>query len=137
MWTCPVCNRNFRNKNQWHSCANKPVEDHFKTSPPALFELYKDIVDYIDSLGPYEESSIKTCINFRAGATFLSCKVKRDYLELEFQLPYLYDGFPMKKVVRVSANRFFYVLAIDPFHGIDQQLKGWLRDAYVMVRNQK
>ncbi|RUT73029.1 DUF5655 domain-containing protein [Ancylomarina longa] len=77
---------------------------------------------------------LKTCIQFKIGATFLSIYPKKDQLELEYQLQREDDQFPVFKCIRISKNRVLHKLVIGEIHEIDNQLKNWLSEAYNTIK---
>jgi hypothetical protein len=132
-WTCPDCQREFRNTNQWHSCIKADVADHLRDKSAAVVAAFDKLSRGIEGFGEMTISPVKTAIQFKAGATFLSVKIKKDYVELEFQLGELVERFPVYRSVRVSKNRVVHLVVIEGPEGVDKQLMGWLRASYVLV----
>jgi len=133
-WTCPDCGKSFRNNNQWHSCYTLSLEDHLQNKPVQIYALVKNLIAQIKTFGPIELNPVKSVIQVKAGATFLSIKPKTDYVELEFQLGEEIDEFPIHHTVRISRNRVLHFINIEIEEDINSQLIRWLKDSYLLVR---
>ena len=58
MWTCALCNRSFRNQNQWHSCTNDGFEGVFgKNTPEIMWALINTASVDTNSLSKYRTIS--------------------------------------------------------------------------------
>lgn len=137
MWTCPKCNRSFRNTNQNHSCILISKENLFVKRPAALKSLYDKIVSVVKDLGEYrEETVLPDVIFFKTKATFLAVKVKKDHLEVEFFLDHHEDDPSIAKWLQTSKNRFAHVVKIDSEEEINRQLKEWMGHSYYLVLRQ-
>jgi len=132
-WTCPDCGKSFRNRNQWHSCYTLNLEDHLRNKPIEIRTIVYDLLSEIGQFGPIELNPVKSVIQVKAGATFLSIKPKKDYVELEFQLGREIDQFPVHKTIRISGNRVLHLLYIQNHRDINDQLLNWLRSAYLLI----
>src|SRR5210317_1486350 len=96
-WRCPECGKTFRNTNQWHSCYRLDQSAHLINKPEHIIEAYKKLHEAIVGFGDVEINSVKTAIQIRAGATFLTIKLKSDHIILEFQLNHAINDFPVHK----------------------------------------
>ena len=134
-WKCPDCGKTFRNKNQWHSCYKLNIDDHLKNKDPVVQEAVKLVLNKINEFGNITLNPVKSVIQVKAGATFLSVKPKKDYIELEFQLGYEVKEFPVNRTVRISKNRVLHFITVDSPEDVDRQLIKWLHDSYVLVKN--
>ena len=134
-WTCPDCKRTFRHTNQWHSCIRVSVADHLKNKPDLVKEILQKLTGVVTEFGDVVVDPVKTAIQFKAGATFLSAKVKRDCLQLEFQLTHEVDEFPIYRSVRVSGERVLHFAVLEDPGEIDVTLTDWLREAYDLIAN--
>jgi hypothetical protein len=136
MWTCPNCNRSFRKDNQAHGCHRVDKEDFFKKRPPALRELYGQIVEEVSRFGEFREEAVPPdVIFFKTKSTFLAVKVKRDHLDVEFFLGHLEDVPPVKKYLQTSKNRVAHIVPVDCPEEINGQLVGWMRASYELIAN--
>ena len=100
-WTCPDCGKSFRNKNQWHSCYTLKLEDHIRNKPKVIQDIVHTLIMKLQDFGSIELNPVKSVIQVKAGATFLSIKPKKDFVELEFQLGEAVEEFPIHRFVRI------------------------------------
>lgn len=132
-WICPECGKSFKNKNQWHSCYTLRLEDHIRNRPKNIQKLVHKLISIVRSFGPVELNPVKSVIQVKAGATFLSIKPKNEYIELEFQTGKKIDEFPVHRSVRISGNRVLHFLYLQAIKDIDQQIISWLKESYMLV----
>lgn len=132
-WTCPNCSKEFRNKNQEHSCARVPIDDHFRNKPIEIRMIYDRLMQEIMRFGDVSVNPVKTSIQVKAGATFLSIRPKCDRLEIEFQLGREIAKLPITKVFPISRNRVLHTAILESYEQVDQELTEWLRESYELV----
>lgn len=132
-WACPDCNKKFRNKNQWHSCYILTVEDHLKKKSENVKRTIVELLDQVKKFGPIEINPVKSTIQVKAGATFLSIKPKKDHVELEFQLGEKLEDFPIHRAIRISGNRVLHFVFLESPEDITPQLIGWMKSSYLLV----
>jgi hypothetical protein len=133
-WTCPACKKKFKNPNQEHSCARVPVDAHLKNKPAAIRMIYDRIIMEVQRFGPYTLNPVKSSIQVKAGATFLSVKPKRDRVDIEFFLSREEGREPVTKCFRVSGNRVLTCATIDNVMQVNERLVGWIRESYELIR---
>jgi len=99
-----------------------------------VLETFELLYTYLNTFEKIEILYLKTCIQCKIGATFLSIYHRKDRLILEYQLNREEDQFPVYKCKRISKNRVLHRLAIESPIEIDNQLKAWIKDAYLTIR---
>jgi len=134
MWTCPKCQRKFRNANQQHACKLVQPEDLFEKRPPGLLALYKKIVSQV---GKWGESRIEgvapNVVYFKTKSTFLGVKVMKDHLLIEFFLEQLEDVPPVSKFLQTSKHRWVHYVPVDSEKELNKQLLSWMKRSYDLV----
>ena len=136
MWTCPKCNRTFRNTNQMHTCKKVDKESFFLRRPPHFRELYETIRKHTQALGEFREEAVPPdVIFFKTKSTFLAVKVKKKWLDIEFFLDHLEDVPPVKKYLQTSKRRVVHLVSIDSEEDIDRQLLDWIKASYKLITN--
>ncbi len=136
MWTCPKCNRSFRNTGKMHSCKLVTVESLFTKRSPAILNLYQHLKTELNKMGEYREEAVPPdVIFFKTKSTFLLVKVKTKWLDIEFFLDQLEDVHPVKKYLQTSKNRVVHVVSIDSEEDIDEQLIDWMQRPYTLIAN--
>ncbi len=133
-YTCPTCKRTVSGPNQYHSCYITDKETHLKKMGTEIEALFETLLSFLQSFDVIEIIYLKTCIQFKIGATFLSVYPRKDRLILEFQLRREEDQFPIYFCKRMSKNRVLHRIAIAEIVDFDQQLRNWLLEAYHTIK---
>jgi len=130
MWTCPNCQRFFRNANQYHSCATGSLDDHFINKQPYIKEIYNRLIEMLAPIGPTQLQVIKSAIYLKKRSTFVAIKARKDHLMIEFSLNKEMTHVKIEKTIRLSAHRIVHVIHLARVDDIDPQLIQWLGQAY-------
>ena len=136
-WTCPHCKKEFRNKNQVHSCAKVDLEDHLKNKSPQVIATFDRLMRELGKFGEITINPVKTSVQVKAGATFLSIRPKKEYMEIEFQLGDEVDKLPIYKNIRISKNRVLHFAVLKNPQEVNTQLIGWLKKSHELVNKYK
>ncbi len=132
LWQCPKCKREFKNKNQAHSCTNFPLEKHFENKPYAK-ELFLHLKREIEKhIGPLKIESPPCCIHFVGSYTFGGVWALKDKLRIDFRLDSEIKNKKIWKMVKMSPNRYLYFVEIKDKKEIDRELLGWIKKAYFL-----
>jgi predicted transport protein len=99
-----------------------------------ILQTFELLYNYTSGFEDVEILYLKTCIQFKIGATFLSVYPKKDRLVLEYQLNKEEDVFPVTFCKQISKNRVFHRLVIAEPEDFDAQIKDWIKAAYWTVR---
>ncbi len=135
MWTCTKCGREFKRKDQQHSCRLISSEVIFSKHPPELKKIYVEISRIVKSFGDYREEAVPPdVIFFKTESTFLGIKVKKDHLEVEFFLDRLENVPAVSKYLQTSKHRVAHVVPVDSIDEIDAQLKEWMKFSYELIQ---
>ncbi len=134
MWTCPNCNRQFKNRNQEHSCAVTDLESHFFGKEPGVMEAFGKLHREVSKFGPLSVNPVKHAILFTRGSHFMAVKPKRKWLDIEFALPRPVEGFPVHRTVQATRSKWAHFIRIGSAGEVDDLLLGWLREAYESSR---
>jgi hypothetical protein len=86
LWTCPRCSRQFKNKNQWHSCVTISVDDHFKGKHKRLRAIFDRLYRELMQFGSVRVDAVKTGINLARDSHFAMVFIKNDWINLDFDL---------------------------------------------------
>jgi hypothetical protein len=81
-WTCPNCKRTLPGPNQYHSCYITDRETHTSKMNEEILQTFELLYHYTSGFEDVEILYLKTCIQFKIGATFLSVYPKKDRLVL-------------------------------------------------------
>ncbi len=137
MWTCPECNRSFRNKSQSHSCLNKGIEELFANTAPQVKEICMSLVKETEALDGIKITSVKNAILFAVKSNFFVLKPQKLHVNIEFLLKEALDEFPIIKTVKVYGNKIAHFVRIQTLEEVDSQLLNWLHQSYYQNINPK
>ncbi len=129
MWKCPKCNREFKNRNQDHSCGEYTLNSLFEKYPE-VFHLFEKIRDLVIKFGDIKITPVKNAVMFSVQTNFLVLKPHRSYLVVEFTSVRSHNEFPVEKCMKISKSKYAHILKIDSPENIDEQLTNWLFEAY-------
>ncbi|MCK5456839.1 MAG: hypothetical protein KAI45_06895, partial [Melioribacteraceae bacterium] len=132
-WICPNCEREFRGKNQFHSCEQSTIEQHIADKPEFIVEIFHALLDLVTDFENVELLPLKTAIQVKSNSTFLSIYLKKNKVHLEFQLGYESKQKQITKSVRISKHRVFHHAEIYSIEEIDSEFTVLLRDAFNTV----
>jgi len=117
LWTCPHCSRQFANRNQAHSCGKFTVEHLLDSKPPEVVELYDRISDLVQRCGNVVIAPTKTRILFKVRTVFATVAIAKNWLDLVI-------------VLGRRLNGIVHFLRIEKPKELDDDLAGWLQEAY-------
>jgi len=133
MWTCPNCGKKFRNQNQEHSCARVPVDAHLKNKPAGIRMIYDRLMQEVHRFGDISVNPVKSSIQVKAGANFLSIRAKKDRVEIDFFLDREVTKSPISRTFRISAHRVLHSAVLESYEQVNKELVNWLRESYELV----
>lgn len=132
MWQCPECKREFKKKNQSHSCVVYPIEKHFKDKDYSR-NLFEKLVKMIQvNIGKIKIESLPCCIHLVSSYTFSGVWLSKDKLKMDFRVDYQIDSERIIKQEKLSANRDLYYVEVKDEEEIDKELLKWIKDSYFL-----
>jgi len=131
LWRCPECRREFAKAKQWHSCAVKGLDEHFRGRDPHLREVFDALVSRLRRLGPVKIDPVKTSINLTARHHIGAVTVRGTYLRVGF---YGAKRIMDPRIVHFErlGDKFGHSVVLETVDDIDEQLMAWLAAAYAM-----
>ena len=132
-WKCPKCKKEFKNTNQAHSCYTVSLDEHLANKPAEIKKTFDKLLREVIKFGSVTLNPVKTSIQFKARSTFMSVKVKKFCLDIEFQQAEEISDYPIYKTFRISANRILHFIKIEKPSELDKKIIGWLRNAYKLM----
>jgi hypothetical protein len=129
LWTCPACRRQFKNRNQAHSCGQFTVERLLDGKPQEVIEWYERLDGLIRSCGDVVVASTKTRVLFKVRTVFASVAVSKNWLDVVFVLGRRLRHRRIKKAQEEYPG-IVHFLRIENEDGLDSDLTGWLQEAY-------
>ncbi len=132
LWTCPVCGKEFKNTNQWHSCARVELEHHLRNKSPQVRTTFEKLLREVHKFGKITVTGVKTAVQVRAASTFISIQLRKNHLLISFQLDRAENGYPVFKTEPISKNRVLHTAVLEGPEDVGKQLVTWLEKSYEM-----
>jgi hypothetical protein len=125
MWTCPVCGQSFVSRNMPHSCLVVELDEFFAGS--SLRELFERYVAAARENGPVTVNATKSRITLQVRMRFTAVqRPRKRYLPAHFVLTRPIES-PRLSVEFLPPYYFIHKLRLED---VDDELKGWLAEAY-------
>ena len=84
MWTCPKCERELKNPNQWHNCVKVSIDSLFEGKAYELVFVFDKLLSEIIDWKNVAVSATQNCIVFVHNQTFLIIRPMKKELDLKF-----------------------------------------------------
>src|SRR5262245_43276492 len=126
IWTCPRCRRQFKNRNQAHSCGLFTVEQLLDGKPPEIVELYHALAELLLRCGDVVVAPTKTRVLFKVRTVFAAVAVTRKWLDVLFVLRRRLNHRRIMKAQEEYPG-IVHVLRIEKPDDLDDELAGWLQ----------
>ena len=97
-----------------------------------MLAIYTRLLETLRTLGPVKEEPKKTSIHLVHNSGFAGAHPRKSYLYLNLRTDYPIDSPRITKTEQVSKNRFHNELKLSYLDEIDEELLGWLKDAYAL-----
>jgi Domain of unknown function (DUF5655) len=108
------------------------VDALFAGKDQAVRDTYNQLLDVLRELGPLNEEPKKTSIHLSKKTGFAGVHPRKSYLYLNLRTEHPIDSPRVSKVEQVSKNRYHNEIKLVSPEEIDQQLTGWLKEAYAL-----
>jgi len=129
LWTCPRCRRQFKNRNQAHSCGQFTVEQLLDGKPQEVVELYEQLDRMIGSCGDVVVAPTKTRVLYKVRTVFATVAVSKNWLDVVFVLGRRLKHRRIKKAQEEYPG-IVHFLRVEKEEDLDADLASWLQEAY-------
>jgi uncharacterized protein DUF5655 len=127
-WSCPRCGRRFANEDQFHSHETVDVDAHFVGRSGRLREALDKLIGSLPS--DVRVEALQSVIVVSAHTTFSYITVQSRRILVGVLLDRRLDSPRVVKVDVISPRKIGNVVAIGSPDDVDDELRGWLRQAY-------
>jgi hypothetical protein len=104
----------------------------FMGKDESVQSTYCHLLEVLHALGPFQEEPKKTSIHLVRTVGFAGVHPRKSYLILNLRTDYPLDNPRITKSEQVSKNRFHNEVKLASPSEIDEELLGWLKDAYAL-----
>jgi hypothetical protein len=108
------------------------VSDHFVNKDPSVRVLYDRLVSLLRTFGPVEEDPKKTSIHLNRKSALAGVETRKNYFLLNIKSDHPIKSPRVEKAEQVSSKRFHHKVRISSPNDFDEELKTWLKEAYVL-----
>jgi hypothetical protein len=96
-------------------------------------KLYHTLLERLKTVGQFDIEVKKTSLHIVHGRAFLGVHLRKDSLLLNIVTNEPLEGKRLRKVERVSANRYHNELLVNSVEDINDELLDWLAAAYMLT----
>jgi hypothetical protein len=129
LWTCPQCRRQFKNRNQQHSCGQFSVEQLLLGKPAEVIKMFDRLAQMIVACGDVLVAPTKARVVFKVRTVFATVGITRKWLDVVFVLGRRLKN-PRIKKAQEEYPGIVHFLRIEKPSDLDDALAGWLQEAY-------
>jgi hypothetical protein len=114
----------------WHSCDQFSLEALFEGCQPHVFEMYQKYEAMARACGPITVNPKKTGIAFQVRVRFGGCQPRKSHLNCTVALPRRFDHPRFFKIETYSPRFIAHRFRIYHLEELDEEVQGWLCEAY-------
>ncbi len=134
-WICPKCGREFKNTGQLHSCEVSSEGMHFAGKSKPVKDTYDKLINYLETLGEFRITPVKSSILLARDSNFMSIKPKREELDIEFFLISEIKAVEIYKQVKLSGKKTACFVKLKTPKDLSTKIKVWLRESFLLAGN--
>ena len=108
------------------------VKDHFVNKDLSVRALYDHLLSIIQTFGPVVEDPKKTSIHLNRKSALAGVETRKDGLLLNIKSDHQIQSPRIEKTEQISAKRFHHKVRITSPKDLDEELKAWLKDAFLL-----
>jgi hypothetical protein len=132
MWTCPKCERELKNPNQWHNCVKVSIDSLFLGKSDELVFLFDQLIATIGDWQNVAISATQNCIVFVHHQTFLVIRPMKKELDLKFYSENELDGLSIFKSIAYAGKYENHIRAANQ-HDLTPEVFNYIRDSYKLL----
>jgi hypothetical protein len=130
MWRCPVCRRQFANRNQSHACGRYTLASHFRGKPAAVRAIFDKLLSLARQNGPVTVLPEKTRIAFQVRMSFAAFVIRRDWVDGHVVLARRLKNPRFRRIETFSPRNHLHAFRFESVDEVDDDVAAWLAEAY-------
>jgi hypothetical protein len=132
-WTCPECQRQFGRAKQSHECAPAmSLDQYFATGPARERPIFEAVMAHLDLVGPVYVEPLSVGVFLKSTRTFAQLRPKSRWIALSLALPRPVQHPRIGPKVQLWAGRYHHVFNLRGPEDLDDRIRGWLTEAYLL-----
>jgi Domain of unknown function (DUF5655) len=132
MWTCPKCERELKNPNQWHNCVKVSIDSLFEGKAEELVFVFDKLLSEIIDWKNVAVSATQNCIVFVHNQTFLIIRPMKKELDLKFYSATQQEEDPILKSISYS-GKFENHIRVSKLEDLTQTVYAYLKQSYQLL----
>lgn len=132
LWTCPVCRREFANRNQSHACGSWSLARHFEGRDPVVRQIVDRFVEVAQANGPLTVVAEKTRIALQVRMSFAALRTARRWVDAHVVLARRLEHPRFRKVTTFSPRNHLHEFRLHDPADVDADVAKWLAEAYAV-----
>jgi hypothetical protein len=130
LWKCPKCGRTFANRNQFHFCTNRGLDEHLAGREPQVVATFQRLVEAAEKSGPVTVVPEKTRIAFQVRMSFAAFTLRRRWVDGHVVLARRLESPRFRRVDVISPRNQVHVFRLQDPSEVDAEVERWLEEAY-------
>jgi hypothetical protein len=132
MWTCPKCERELKNPNQWHNCVKVSIDSLFEGKAEELVFVFDKLLSEIIDWQNVAVSATQNCIVFVHNQTFLIIRPMKKELDLKFYSATQQEEEPILKSILYS-GKFQNHIRVSKLEDLTQTVYSYIKQSYHLL----
>ena len=130
LWKCPKCGRAFANRNQFHFCSNRGLDEHFAGRDPAVVATFERLLASAEKSGPVTVVPEKTRVAFQVRMSFAAFTLRKRSIDGHVVLARRLESPRFRRIDVISPRNQVHVFRLQDPSEVDTEVEQWLREAY-------
>ncbi|WP_245446938.1 DUF5655 domain-containing protein [Mucilaginibacter celer] len=130
MWTCPLCQREFKATNQVHSCRDRELSEALAGKTPHTIDLFDHLVDEYLQMGDIKVYPTKSMIALGARVNFAYIsQLGKNFIDVVFPFNEVYeDNLCFSKIKQVpGTNQHNHYFRMFFKEDINDEVRSYMR----------
>jgi Domain of unknown function (DUF5655) len=132
MWTCPKCERELKNPNQWHNCVKVSMDSLFEGKAAELVFVFDKLLSEIVDWEDVAVSATQNCIVFVHNQTFFVIRPMKKALDLKFYSTTQQEEDPIVKSIFYS-GKYENHIRVSSLEDITPTVFNHIRQSYQLL----
>lgn len=132
MYTCPKCERELKNPNQWHNCVKVSIDSLFEGKAEELVLVFDKLLSEIIDWENVAVSATQNCIVFVHHQTFLIIRPMKKQLDLKFYSEIVQEEFPIIKSIFYS-GKYENHIRVSNVEELTPTIYGYIKQSYTLL----
>lgn len=132
MWTCPKCDRELKNPNQWHNCVKVSIDSLFKGKAEELVFVFDKLLAEIINWQNVAVSATQNCIVFVHHQTFLIIRPMKKELDVKFySATHIEEELIFKSIF--YSGKFQNHIRVSKLEDLTQTVYQYIKQSYLLL----